>query len=136
MNTILLGESHLQIFTPEQTKLLMENGDLHGVDHTPVVHIWTDAGLECLITEWNEEDNTAYGLYKRKNSAPEIGYLNMSVLENFIDEGRTVWNNPGFTAKYPLSVFAAVAKEMELIPNNQNLFSDQLHKANILLHGA
>lgn len=119
----------MELFTPEQYNQLLLNGhpENRDQDHVPVAML-TLPGTEMvwLISEIDPEDTTlAFGLCDLGMGCPELGYASLKELTSIQHPvyRTTVYNNPLFEAKYPMSVYAAAARANQKIVWDENILA-------------
>ena len=108
----------MNLYTPAQLKQLIANGAAatkgdEGFDPTPVVKLFTPfGGATWLLTEVDPENHRlAFGLADLGLGCPELGYVCLSELEGIrCPFGLGVERDLYFEAKYPLSVYAEMAR--------------------------
>ena len=105
-----------RFFTDEQYELLLINGAPENIDrdHVPVVKLFLpDENATWLLTRIDPEDHSkAYGLSDWGDGHPEVGPVNLKILEEI--EGRhgfEVSRDAHFKGKFPLSVYAYAAQQ-------------------------
>lgn len=117
----------MTLFTDEQYKQLLSNGAPENRDrnHKPVVHLCIPGtACEWLLSEIDpEEPDIAFGLCDIGFGFPELGYVSLGEIKSVRAPlwGTTVYANPLFTGKYPMSVYANAARECECITRNEEL---------------
>jgi hypothetical protein len=113
----------MTIFTEEQYKQLILQGGTPDKDHMPVawIHILFNR-CQWLISELNpEERHIAFGLCDLGQGFPELGYVDLNELLAAVDIPAMICNDTGFKSKYPMSVYAAAAREMSEITINDDV---------------
>jgi len=108
------GPSKSALITPAIRDRLMANGGTaRETDHVPVVKLFDPVGAAIwLITEMMPQDpDLMFGLCDLGMGFPELGYVRLSELEAIrLPLGFGIECDPHFTAKHPLSVYAAAAR--------------------------
>lgn len=91
---------------------LLVNGLNTGIDHTPVVKLFTpDAGATWLITESDPDDaDRLFGLCDLGFGAPELGYVSLAEILTVRGQlGLPVERDMHFVATMTLSAYADAA---------------------------
>ncbi|HTN46361.1 MAG TPA: DUF2958 domain-containing protein [Flavipsychrobacter sp.] len=108
-------------FTEEQYKRLLSNGspENRDQDHAPVVML-TLPFTACvwLLSEIDPEDpDIAFGLCDLGMGFPELGSVSISELQTVKNPvfKLPVINDPRFKAAYPMSAYAAAARDQQEI---------------------
>lgn len=117
----------MELLTTEQREALLRNGrltrecqiaDKDEPDFTPVVKIFTpDANCTWLLTELDpDEPDIAFGLCDLGMGCPELGSVSLSELKSVRGcLGLPVERDLYFEAGFPLSVYAAAARQAQCI---------------------
>lgn len=126
----------MKLFTDQQYKQLLENGkpDERDKDHHPVAHIvLPGTNCEWLISEIDpEEPRIAFGLCDLGMGFPEMGYVDLEELQSLRigPFGFSVFCNPLFEGKYPLSVYWRASKGHNCITRDEKLLMQANHAKN------
>lgn len=107
----------MTLFNQEQYKQLIENGRNPDKDHKPVawIHILFNR-CQWLISELDPANpSIAFGLCDLGQGFPELGYVDLDELLHAVNLPCNIGNDVSFKAKYPMSVYAAAAREMSEI---------------------
>jgi hypothetical protein len=114
----------MTFFTREQYERLIHNGTLKDHDPQPVVKLHLE-GTDCvwLLTELNPNDPMiAFGLCDLGLQSPELGYVDLSELASLkLPFNNTVQPDEDFIGLYPISVYAAAARECGAITEDQEI---------------
>ena len=123
----------MELFTKEQREQLLKNGQLENRDKDPppVVHL-TLPGTNCewLLSELDPENPTiAFGLCDLGMGFPEMGYVDLEELQSLRvgPFGFSVFCNPLFEGKYPLSVYWRASKVRSCITRDDKLLMQVNH---------
>lgn len=123
----------MELFTKEQREQLLKNGqpENRDKDHPPVVHL-TLPGTNCewLLSELDPENPTiAFGLCDLGMGFPEMGYVDLEELQSLSvgPFGFSVFCNPLFEGKYPLSVYWKASKVRSCITRDEKLLMQANH---------
>ncbi|HHT9121247.1 MAG TPA: DUF2958 domain-containing protein [Candidatus Wunengus sp. YC63] len=117
----------MKLFTYHQYKQLLENGkpENRDKDHPPVVHITLPGTkAEWLLSELDPENPTiAFGLCDLGMGFPEMGYVDLNELLRLKigPFGFTIFNNPLFEGKYPLTIYWRASKVQCCITRDDKL---------------
>lgn len=117
----------MKLFTDQQYAQLLDNGSLSNrdKDHKPVVHLTIPATrCEWLLSEIDpDQRNIAFGLCDLGFGFPELGYVDLNEIKSIQVPiwGTTVYANPFFEGKYPMSIYASAARVCECITRNDKL---------------
>lgn len=113
----------MNFFTTEQQEKLIENGHwLHrDKDNPPVVKLFMPCtACTWLLSELNpEEQDIAFGLCDLGMGFPELGYVSLEELASVNIGDITVQRDDRFIAEYPMSVYAAAAREYQAITEDK-----------------
>lgn len=108
----------MKLFTADQLRRLIANGAASNatdkdLDHRPVVKLFTpDGAATWLLTEVDEEDDTAFGLCDLGMGFPELGYASLTELKNLRGQlGLPVERDRHCTLDKPLSYYVNKAAE-------------------------
>jgi len=114
----------MKLFTKKQYEQLTKNGsdENFGKDHLPVVKLFlTGSGCTWLITELNPENpEIAFGLCDLGMGFPELGYVSLSELKEAQGVLRFLERDLWFDGKYPISVYAKLASQLERIETDDD----------------
>jgi len=107
----------MTLLTEPQRSQMLANGAARvgggeNVDPFPVVKLYTlDAGLVWLLAALGPDGDQAYGLCDAGTGFPEVGTVSLSALEGVRGpQGLRIVADPHFTARQPLSAYAADAR--------------------------
>jgi hypothetical protein len=107
----------MKLFTKAQETKLLANGEASaksdgGIDHKPVVKLFTpDAGATWLLSEITP-DGLGYGLCDLGLGEPEIGYVSIEELQTVRGKlGLPVERDRWFTARQTITEYAAEARK-------------------------
>lgn len=124
----------MELFTKEQQEKMLKNGsdEYRDQDHPPVVQLILP-GTNCcwLLSELEPEyPHIAFGLCDLGFGCPELGYVDLrELLDMKVPPfDFTVYSNPLFEAKYPISVYSAAARANQRIVWGDNLLAQ--HRKN------
>lgn len=124
----------MDLFTEEQYQQLLKNGspEYRDQDHPPVVQL-TLPGTDCvwLLSELEPEaPNIAFGLCDLGMGFPELGYVDLEEIKTVRVGlfGFTIFNNPKFQGKYPMSVYASAARRHQRIVWDDKLLEPHSNK--------
>ena len=123
----------MQLITRELREQLLANGENRGDDHVPAVKLFNPMGAATwLITEMDPEDNDyLFGLADLGMGFPELGGISLSELQGYRGPlGLGIERDLYFTARYPISVYAAAARMAERIVESGPLLEDAARAAN------
>ncbi len=100
-----------------KASLASENGS---VDHAPVVKFFGGGACTWLITEYNPDERTFFGLCDLGFGSPEIGYVSRDELEaiRFKPFGLPVERDMYSTFDKPLSAYTNAARDNQRIVSN------------------
>lgn len=116
----------MTFFTREQFERLLHNGNMRNVEHDPqpVVKLQLE-GADCvwLLTELNPDNPMiAFGLCDLGMQSAELGYVDLSELASLrLPFDVTVQPDEDFIGLYPISVYAAAARECGAITEDQDV---------------
>ncbi|MBY0508519.1 MAG: DUF2958 domain-containing protein [Rhodospirillaceae bacterium] len=103
---------------------LLANGQAQdGTDHLPVIKFFDPAGAATwLITEVRPDDHDSlFGLCDLGMGFPELGYVSLAELRSVTNRlGIPLERDLFFAARFPLSVYAAAARLVERITENES----------------
>ena len=122
------------LFTEPQLQQLLANAstDQSAKDHLPVVRLsLPGSNAAWLLTELGP-DNTdlAFGLCDLGLGFPELGYLSMDELKDAAAYfGSTLFNDPDFAPRYPISIYARAARMAGAITFDERLLYIAANKA-------
>lgn len=110
----------MNLYTKEQYEQLIKNGSPENQynDHYPVIKIFMPGtGCTWLITELNPKTpSIAFGLCDLGMGFPELGYVDLEEISQVKNRlGLGIEADLYFKAKFPISVYARAAYEMETI---------------------
>jgi hypothetical protein len=108
----------MELFTKAQFEQLIANGRNRDQDHPPVVKLFTpDAQCTWLVSEIDPEENDlAFGLCDLGMGYPELGYIDLIEIRAGRGQlGLRVERDFSFTGKYPMSIYAEAARQVEHI---------------------
>lgn len=109
----------MQLFTKAQYEQLLKNGrDTNPArDHAPVVKLFmTGTGCTWLISELDPEDpDIAFSLCDLGFGFPELGSVSITEIKQAQGGFRFLERDISFQGKYPLSVYAQVARDNDYI---------------------
>ncbi|MEW5423953.1 DUF2958 domain-containing protein [Amorphus sp. 3PC139-8] len=90
------------------------------IDHWPVVKLFTPyASATWLLTEFDPEENVAFGLCDLGLGEPELGYVSLTELAEGSESSQTfVERDRYWEADGPLSAYAGRARELRQIPDS------------------
>lgn len=111
----------MNLFTKAQFERLLANGRNRDQDHPPVVKLFTpDANCTWLISEIDPEaPEIAFGLCDLGLGCPELGCVGLAELRSLRGNlGLPVERDLSFKAKYPMSVYAEAARQVEGVTEN------------------
>ena len=94
-------------------KRLLANGARPGADHVPVLKLFDPAGSATwLFTEWDpDHPDRLFGLCDTGQGQPELGTASLAELARARGRlGLPLERDRHFTARHPLSVYAAAAR--------------------------
>lgn len=119
----------MKLFRDEQLPGLFENASkLPQSDQAiPQVHLMVDE-QSWLISEYDLNNNQAFGLFINENENPELGFISLALFEEFSQNGKSVLNDYRFYTAYPLATFKNVAVEVGRIITNETLFQNVFKK--------
>lgn len=109
------------LFTEEQYNLLIENGRVANMDkdHAPVVMLTLPfSSCVWLLSELDPDNpDIAFGLCDLGMGFPELGSVSIREIQSVKHPvfKTTVCNNPLFKANYPMSAYAAAARDQQQI---------------------
>jgi len=105
----------MKYFTQNEYETLLKNGsnDNPEKDDFPVVKlILTNSNISFLISELDPDLPTfAYGLCDLGLGYTELGWFILSMIEKMQIQNHILETDPGFIARYPLSVYFAASKK-------------------------
>jgi len=114
----------MELFTEAQFEQLIKNGRDRNPnkDQIPVVKLFMSfTACSWLISELDPEDpDIAFGLCDLGMGFPEIGYVSISELIEAQDLLRFLERDMFFLGKYPLSVYAKFAHQLEHIETDDD----------------
>ena len=110
----------MKLITKAQHEQLRSNSIRHDEDDNfdpkPVVKLFHPVGAATwLLTEIDEEGNTAFGLCDLGLGFPELGYVSLRELASLKMMGLGVERDKWFTATNPLSEYTTEANEKDRI---------------------
>lgn len=113
----------MPFLTEPQRRQMLANGAARArgeaIDPYPIVKLHTlDAGAVWLLTDLDADGDRAYGLCDAGIGCPELGHVSLSALEGVRGpRGLRIATDPHFTARQPLSAYAAEATRDGSIPD-------------------
>lgn len=119
--------------TIAQTQQLKTNGlpENYGQDHFPVVKFFMPGtGCTWLLTDIDpEDDNIAFGLCDLGMGFLELGYVDLDELGSVKNRfGLRVERDISFKGKYPISVYADAAREVQQITEDDAILAEHAEK--------
>lgn len=125
------------LFTEEQYKRLIENGSIANMDkdNAPVVML-TLPFTSCvwLLSELDPDNpDIAFGLCDLGMGFPELGSVSISEIQSVKHPvfKTGVFNNTEFKANYPMSAYAAAARDQQQIVWNETVVARYARKAKL-----
>ena len=103
----------MKLVTAKLRKRLLANGARPGADHAPVLKLFDPAGSATwLFTEMDPDDaDRLFGLCDTGQGHPELGAASLAALARVRNRlGLPLERDRHFTARHPLSVYAAAAR--------------------------
>ena len=112
-------------------KRLLANGARPGADHVPVLKLFDPAGSATwLFTEMDpDHPDRLFGLCDTGQGHPELGHASLAALTRVRGRfGLPLERDRYFTARHPLSVYAAAARRAGRIVERGAAFDDAVRE--------
>lgn len=120
----------MKILTSEIERKLRANGSNRG-DHSPVLKLFNPCGAATwLASELDDDGDTLFGLADLGFGSPEMGYFSLSeIMQIRLPLGLSIERDRSFTARHPLTVYAAAARRAGGIVENDQLLEQAVEYA-------
>ena len=117
----------MKLVTAKLHRRLLANGARPGADHAPVLKLFDPAGSATwLFTEMGPDDaDRLFGLCDTGQGHPELGAASLAALARVRSRlGLPLERDRHFTARLPLSVYAAAARRAGRIVERGAVFDE------------
>jgi hypothetical protein len=114
---MILKDQHEKLIANGRTNLLHRMEDGNTEDFEPVVKLFNPMGAATwLLSELDEDEDTAFGLCDLGMGEPELGYVSLTELRELrLPLGLYIERDMHFSAKAKLSVYAEAARRLRRV---------------------